>query len=83
MKNNSKNTKRTLLKVREILLNEMSKSYYRNPINIKEEHIIKEEPLYDSETEYTSIEKMRIFDNDFYDFITTKVQVQNIKTLKK
>ena len=67
--------------IRDILLNEKSRSYYRNMVNVKEEFDIGEDILVVGE--YILVPRMVIYDNGFYDFYTARKFSDLVRKLMK
>ena len=67
--------------VRDILLNEKNRSYYRNLINKREEFDVGEDILVNDE--YAFVPRMVIYENGFYDFYIARKSSNLVKTLKK
>ena len=74
----------TLCKMREILIQERNKGYYRNVANLKEIIELEEGSYMDENgVEYATKQKMQIYQNGMVDFFTLAVKKEKTKELIK
>ncbi len=76
-------TKILLYRIREILIRERTKGYYRNNANYKEIEDINKEYFLVRGEDFIQIQRMVIYENGMFDFYKFMVPDYRKKTLKK